>query len=132
MGSHQTGFRSFPSFRFTDAQTLFKKFFNSTDDDDSFFMGPLMKKRRSERSGRGFGFGFGSIFENDDFFTSGFGGISNFDDVPSDRLTQEMSTMTEYKDGKKIVTHKTTIYKSDGSKKITEEIYTDNKLTDKN
>jgi hypothetical protein len=67
------------------------------------------------------GFGFSSMFDNDDFFSSGFGRMgggfkSNFDDEPPTRgkgygMTKSVSTTTKVINGKTTTTKKTTIFK---------------------
>ncbi len=68
----------------------------------------------------GMGFGFSSMFDNNDFFGSGFGKMggfkSSFDDDPPMRgtgfgLTKSTSTTTKTINGKTTTTKKTTIFK---------------------
>ena len=72
------------------------------------------------------GFGFSSVFDNDDFFTSGFkkmemgsfGGIKSFNSpkFASGFSGSSVSTVTKTINGKTVTTKKTTIIKPDGTK----------------
>ncbi len=65
----------FSGFGFSDADSLFERFFRSSgfdSKDDEDFFGSFLGRRGKNGKG-GFGFGFQSMFDNDDFFKSGFG-----------------------------------------------------------
>jgi hypothetical protein len=102
----------FGNFNFFDANNIFEDFFKHTtfdsQDDEDFFSIFLGKKNKNGK--KGFGFGFGSLFD-DSFKDMGFGsGSGSFGQCKS------MSTTTKIINGKKIVTKKTTITKPDGTK----------------
>lgn len=69
----------FSGFGFSDADSLFQRFFRNSGfdskDDQDFFGSFLGRRNRNGQKGSGGlgGFGFSSMFDNDDFFKSGFG-----------------------------------------------------------
>eukprot|EP00919_Chromeraceae_sp_WS-2016_P002447 GHVR01005981.1.p1 GENE.GHVR01005981.1~~GHVR01005981.1.p1 ORF type:complete len:114 (-),score=15.80 GHVR01005981.1:2160-2501(-) len=110
----------FGSFKFSDADSIFKHFFqeNGFDQDDDFF-GSFMGKKKS-----GFG-SFGSMFGNDDdFFSKGFGGggFTSFKSSSSvgnggfGGTSKSVSTVTKKVNGKTVTTKKTTVTNPDGTK----------------
>ena len=80
---------------------------------------------------RGHTFGGMSMFDNDEFFTQGFGkmgsfgGFSSFGSMGNGGgnygVSKSVSTVTKTINGKTATTKKTTIMNPDGSKEVTEE-----------
>ena len=71
------------------------------------------------------------MFDNDDFFSQGFGTMGGFSSFTSSSsvsggggmqgISKSVSTVTKTVNGKTVTTKKTTVVKPDGSKEITEE-----------
>lgn len=127
--------RGFSHFDFSDADSLFRNFFKSSgfdNEDDEEFFGAFFKGRKNGKNKRGFG--FGSMFDDDDFFSQGFGkmgGFGGFSSFTSSStmgggggnygISKSVSTVTKTVNGKTVTTKKTTIMNPDGTKEITEE-----------
>lgn len=70
----------FSGFNFSDADSLFERFFRAssfdTKDDEDFFSSFIGRRKNGKKTG--FGMGFPSMFDNDDFFGRGFGKAGGF------------------------------------------------------
>lgn len=80
-------FSSASSFNFSDADSLFERFFKNTGfdsrEDEDFFSSFLGRRHKTGSrggfgTGMGMGMGFKSMFDNDDFFGKGFGKMGSF------------------------------------------------------
>lgn len=126
------GFSS--NFDFSDADSIFKQFFRNSgfdNEEDEMFFGSIFgrKNKNGQRGGfgsfGGFG-GFNSMFDNDDFFNSGFGKMGSFSSFESSGggsgfgTRKSVSTTTKTVNGKTTTVKKTTVFKEDGSQQVTE------------
>lgn len=118
------------------ADDIFKHFFGDfgfdNKDDEDFFgsrFGGFFGRKGSKNSPfsndpffsfGGFGTGLGGFSSMNSFSSSGFG-----DDMKG--VTKSTSTVTKTVNGKTVVTRKTTLVNTDGSKDITEEVIEDGK-----
>lgn len=127
------GFSS-SNFDFSDADSIFKQFFRNSgfdNEEDEMFFGSIFgrKNKNGQRGGfgsfGGFG-GFNSMFDNDDFFNSGFGKMGSFSSFESSGggsgfgTRKSVSTTTKTVNGKTTTVKKTTVFKEDGSQQVTE------------
>lgn len=119
--------RGFSGFSFADADSVFENFFRTAgfdNEEDEDFFSAIFGRRGKNGKKNGFGgFGF-SMFDDDDFFRGGFGGMRGFsDDFGSfgsgGGMSKSVSTTTKVINGKSVTTTKTKIVKPDGSQEIT-------------
>lgn len=134
-GHFQPGrWNDFSHFSFGSANDIFNNLFKSGffGDDDDFFAGhfkssPMHSKGQSSKGaspfGNHFGGGFGFGMHDDDFFSKNsmfkdFGRMDSGSSSGLGSVSKSKSTSTVIKDGKKVVTEKTTITQADGSKTV--------------
>lgn len=137
-GRFQPGrFEGFSGFSFTSANNIFNNLFKSGffDDDDDFFSGHFKTNPKNSKDGNkkdsraspfgGFGkFGafdhFGFDDHADDVFShnSMFKNFGKMDEGGFGSINRTKTTSTVIKDGKRVITEKTTTLNSEGSKTV--------------